>query len=144
MEAALNAVGDSVALGVEAIAIVVIAMGTVEAVGSTIRIMRAPRVTGVDRRAVWLEFAGWLVAALTFQLAADIIRTSLSPNWDEVGRLGAIAAIRTLLSYFLDREVERTSALQRGAVDALPGGTTVRDIRTQETRKPWQAYRTDE
>jgi len=144
MEAALYAVGHSVALGVEAIAIVVIAMGTVEAVGSTIRIMRAPRVTGVDRRAVWLDFAGWLVAALTFQLAADIIRTSLSPNWDEVGRLGAIAAIRTLLSYFLDREVERTSALQRGAVDALPGGTTVRDIRTQETRKPWQAYRTDE
>src|SRR6185369_6556082 len=72
MEAILYAVGHSVALTVEAIAIVVIATGTVEAVGNTIRIMRAPRVTGADRRTVWLDFAGWLVAALTFQLAADI------------------------------------------------------------------------
>ena len=112
MDDVLYGIGHSVALAVEAIAIVIIATGTVEAVANIIRIMRAPRMTGVDRRAVWLDFAGWLVAALTFQLAADIINTSFSPSWDEVGRLGAIAAIRTFLSYFLDREVESTRRLQ--------------------------------
>lgn len=72
MEAVLYTVGHSVALAVEAIAIVIIATGTVEAVRNIVRIMRAPHVTGANRRTVWLDFAGWLVAALTFQLAADI------------------------------------------------------------------------
>ena len=144
MEAALYAFGHSVALAVEAIAVVIIAVGTVEAVVSVARLLREPRVTGIERRSVWLDFAGWLVAALTFQLAADIISTSFSPSWDDVGRLGAIAAIRTFLSYFLDREVESTRALQRATADTSPGRTTLRDVRAQEARQPWQAYRTDE
>jgi uncharacterized membrane protein len=145
MEAVLYAFGHSVALAAEAIAIVVIATGTVEAVGNTIRIMRTSRATGTDRRAVWLDFAGWLVAALTFQLAADIISTSFSPSWNEVGRLGAIAAIRTFLSYFLDREVENTRRLQHtGATDARSARPMLRDVPPKEGMRPWQAYRTDE
>jgi uncharacterized membrane protein len=112
MEDVLYAIGHSVALAVEAIAIVIIAIGAAEAVANVVRLMRGRGGTGVERRAVWLDFARWLVAALTFQLGADIIGTSLSPSWDEVGRLGAIAAIRTFLSYFLDREVESTRRLQ--------------------------------
>jgi uncharacterized membrane protein len=73
------------------------------------------KTTNMQMRSVWLQFAHWLVAALTFQLAADIVNTSLAPTWDEVGRLGAIAAIRTFLSYFLDREVESTRKLQHAA-----------------------------
>jgi len=133
MEAALSAFGHSVALAVEAIAIVIIAFGAVEAVAKITRTMRMPRATGVERRAVWLDFAGWLVAALTFQLAADIISTSFSPNWTEVGRLGAIAAIRTFLSYFLDREAENTRRLQHaGAADARSPRPMLRDVRPQE------------
>ena len=133
MDALLYGIGHSVALAVEAIAIVIIAVGTIEAAVSVVRILRAPRVSGVERRSVWLDFAGWLVAALTFQLAADIISTSFSPSWDEVGRLGAIAAIRTFLSYFLDREVESTRRLQlTGATDSRTGRTTLRDVRPQQ------------
>ena len=133
MEAALSAFGHSVALAVEAIAMVIIAFGAVEAVAKITRTMRMPRATGVERRAVWLDFAGWLVAALTFQLAADIISTSFSPNWEQVGRLGAIAAIRIFLSYFLDREVENTRRLQHaGARDAQTPRPMLRDARPQE------------
>jgi uncharacterized membrane protein len=133
MEAFLYGIGHSVALAVEAIAIALVAVGTVEAVGGLVRILRAPRVTGVERRSVWLDFAGWLVAALTFQLAADIVSTSFSPSWDEVGRLGAIAAIRTFLSYFLDREVDSTRRLQlTGTTDSRAGRTTLRDVRSQQ------------
>ena len=133
MEAALSAFGHSVALAVEAIAIVIIAFGAVEAVAKITRTMRMPRATGVERRAVWLDFAGWLVAALTFQLAADIISTSFSPSWDEVGRLGAIAAIRIFLSYFLDREVENTRRLQHTvATDARSPRPMLRDVRPRK------------
>ena len=112
MESLLHDTGHVVALAMEATAIVLIAVGGVEALVGIVRAL-ANGATGTRRREIWLDFARWLVAALTFQLAADIAGTSFSPSWDEVGRLGAIAAVRTFLSFFLDREVEHTRALQR-------------------------------
>lgn len=50
-------------------------------------------------------YGRWLVAGLTFQLAADIIGTSIAPSWQEVGQLGAIAVIRTFLNFFLERDL---------------------------------------
>ena len=119
MEALLHTIAHYVALGVEAIAILIIAVGSIEALFNMARVMVAPAVTGIERRKVWLNFAQRLVAALTFQLAADIVSTSFSPSWDEVGRLGAVAVIRTFLSYFLDREVENTRKLQHPTARTL-------------------------
>jgi uncharacterized membrane protein len=70
-------------------------------------------------RAIWLRYARWLVAALTLQLAADIIETSISTSWQAIGRVGAIAVIRTALNFFLDRDVGEMRARdqERAAVD---------------------------
>jgi uncharacterized membrane protein len=46
----------------------------------------------------------WL--GLEFELAADIVRSAISPTWTEIGQLGAIAAIRTVLNYFLEKDIE--------------------------------------
>jgi uncharacterized membrane protein len=43
--------------------------------------------------------------ALEFQLGADILSTAIAPSWDEIGKLGAIAVIRTGLNYFLSIEM---------------------------------------
>lgn len=64
-------------------------------------------------RPAWLSFGRWLVAALTFQLAADIVETTLAPTWDDIGKLGAIAAIRTFLNFFLDRDMENLRERER-------------------------------
>lgn len=108
MEIMLHEIAHYVALAIEAVAIAIIAFGALEAVIAIVRVGVLPGMTNDDRRAVWLTFARWLVAGLTFQLAADLVNTSLAPTWDELGHLAAIAAIRTFLSYFLDREVEDT------------------------------------
>ena len=113
MEATLHEIGHYVALVIEAIAIAVIAFGALEAVIGIVRVALRAGTTNDDRRAVWLEFARWLVAGVTFQLAADLVNTSFSPTWDELGHLAAIAAIRTFLSYFLDKEVEDTRERQK-------------------------------
>ena len=44
---------------------------------------------------------------LEFELAADIVRSAISPNWKDIGMLGAIAAIRTFLNYFLERDIDK-------------------------------------
>lgn len=113
MEATLHEIAHYVALIIEAVAVAIIAIGAVEALIGMLRVGMGTEGTGAARRGVYLHFARWLVAGLTFQLAADVVNTSFSPTWDEIGHLAAIAAIRTFLSFFLDREMQDTRELQR-------------------------------
>jgi uncharacterized membrane protein len=106
MEALLHHIAHYVALVLEGLAILVIAFGAVEALSGMFRVMLARRASHAEQRAVWLKFAHWLVAGLTFQLAADIVQTTIAPSWDDIGRVAAIAAIRTFLTFFLDRDIE--------------------------------------
>jgi uncharacterized membrane protein len=119
MEAALVAVTNYVALAIDFIAFLVIAFGSVEAFVAVVRGLAAPGpVAGEERRAVWLRYARWLVAGLTFQLAADIVGTAIAPTWDEIGRLGAIAVIRTFLNYFLERDIGQVRERQVARLDS--------------------------
>lgn len=64
-----------------------------------------------------LRFARYLAFALELQLGADILSTAVAPSWDQIGKLGAIAVIRTALNYFLRKELSeetRTSAHAEG------------------------------
>jgi uncharacterized membrane protein len=101
----LNFASELTIVAIDAIALSVIIVGTVEVTIAVARAAFAPPSTQT-RRDIWLRYARWLVAALTFQLAADIIETSISTNWQTTGRVGAIAVIRTFLNYFLERDVE--------------------------------------
>lgn len=96
---------EYVALGVNILAILAIAIGCIQGAAGLSHLLL---FGGSEEklRPVWLAFGRWLVAALTFQLAADIVETTLAPDWDDIGKLGAIAAIRTALNYFLDRDME--------------------------------------
>jgi uncharacterized membrane protein len=100
-----------VALGIEAIGVVVIAIGTIEAIVAVVRIMLGTR-SPVEKRGAWMRYARWLVAGLTFQLAGDIVHSAIAPTWDEIGRLAAIAVIRTFLTYFLDRDIDQMRDLK--------------------------------
>jgi uncharacterized membrane protein len=61
-----------------------------------------------DRMEIRLTLGKSLALALEFLLAADVLRTAVAPNWDDIGKLAAIAALRTLLNYFLERELKHT------------------------------------
>ena len=61
---------------------------------------------------IYVRFGRWLVAGLTFQLAADVIETattSTADGWYDIGRLAAVAVIRTFLSFFLERDMRAMS-----------------------------------
>ena len=105
---------------IDAVALLVIVFGTLHAAVSVVRGMFGT-MSGQTRREVWLHYARWLVAGLTFQLAADIIETAITTDWESLARLAAIAVIRTFLNYFLERDMsevrEQLSGL-RTAPDA--------------------------
>ncbi|HBQ99988.1 MULTISPECIES: DUF1622 domain-containing protein [unclassified Roseofilum] len=52
-----------------------------------------------------IKLGSWLALALEFQLGADILATTVAPSWESLGKLGAIAIIRTFLNYFLNQEL---------------------------------------
>lgn len=64
--------------------------------------------SSIDKMEIRLSLGKSLALALEFLLAADILRTAVAPNWDDIGKLAAIAALRTLLNYFLERELKHS------------------------------------
>jgi len=117
MEILFQEIARFVALAIQAIAVLVVAIGTLRAVVDMVRVALASGGRE-EQRKVWVHYARWLVAGLTFQLAADVVSTSFSPTWDEVGKLAAVAGIRTVMSFFLDREMEDVGRLRQAR--ALP------------------------
>jgi uncharacterized membrane protein len=91
-------------LSVEIVGALLIAIGAVLAVGRLLGIMRKP--AGVRYERTRLQLARFLSLGLEFQLAADILGTTVAPSWTQIGKLGAIAVIRTGLNYFLAREMK--------------------------------------
>ena len=64
-----------------------------------------------------MVFGGWLVVALEFQLAADIVGTIVSPTTAHLVELGAIAVIRTFLNYFLGKELKEERETTRETIE---------------------------
>jgi uncharacterized membrane protein len=54
---------------------------------------------------VRLDLGRFLALGLEFQLASDLLRTAVAPSFDQIGKLAAVAAIRTALNFFLGREI---------------------------------------
>jgi len=120
MEEVLHEAAYFIALCLEGLALVAVVIGAVEAAIGIVRHVRITHIGNAAKRAVWLEFARWLVAALTFQLAADVVTTTIAPTWDDIGRVAAIAAIRTFLTFFLDRDID-TIRLRQHEMSSLGG-----------------------
>ena len=59
---------------------------------------------------VRLDVGRFLALGLEFQLASDLLRTAVAPSFEEIGKLAAIAAIRTALNFFLGREIREERA----------------------------------
>lgn len=91
-------------LGVELVGAIIISLGIVVAGALLVRALLARRTA--DFTAIRLTLARYLALALEFQLGADILSTAIAPSWEQIGKLGAIAVIRTALNFFLSKEMQ--------------------------------------
>ena len=64
-------------------------------------------------RQIWIRFATWILLALEFALAADLVRTAVAPTWDDIAKLAVIATIRTMLNYFLAKDIAEFEPVER-------------------------------
>ena len=98
-------------LAVETVGALIIALGVILAAIEFTQILFAKK--GGNYNNVRLLLARYLALALEFQLGADILSTAIAPSWDQIGKLGAIAVIRTALNYFLSREIDEEKEIAR-------------------------------
>lgn len=57
-------------------------------------------------RKIRAGFGTYMLLGLEFLIASDILKTVLEPGWSELIILGGIVALRTILSFFLNREIK--------------------------------------
>jgi len=116
MEELFRRVAWDIALCIEAAAVLIVGIAALRAVVALL-----PGAAHRSRNEVFLRFGSWMLLGLEFELAADVLRTAIAPTWNQIGQLGAIAAIRTFLNFFLERDVENLNKPTSTPGRANPG-----------------------
>ncbi|WP_425399199.1 DUF1622 domain-containing protein [Aeoliella sp.] len=102
-----------VKLGIEVFGATLVTIGVGVAIVHWVRTVRSGKEQ--DFAQTRLILARYLSLALEFQLGADILGTAVSPSWDHIGKLAAVAIIRTGLNYFLMMEMKAQAPLDNHA-----------------------------
>jgi len=121
-------------LVIEAAAVLVITFGSLEALFTLLLVMARPSASHGMRKAIWRRFGVWLLLGLEFALAADIITSVISPTWQDIGELGAIAVIRTFLNYFLEHDLENAASAAERAQNTVPSTERTRELAADSVR----------
>ena len=74
----------------------------------------------IPKEEIRLSLARSLTLALEFEVGADILRTVVTPTWNDIVLLGAIILLRTVLNYFLQRELDAATKRAAGMLATEP------------------------
>jgi uncharacterized membrane protein len=121
-------------LFIEAAAVLVVTFGSLEALFKLLVVMARPAASHGMRKSIWRRFGLWLLLGLEFALAADIITSVISPTWQDIGELGAIAVIRTFLNYFLEHDLENAQKAAEYAHTSVPSPERTRELAADSVR----------
>lgn len=122
LETAKNII-EILARGVEFAAALIIGIAAIEATFKSLMLFLRPRADPQLKNEVRLTFGRWLAVALELELGADILNTAVTPTWTDIGKLAAIATLRTALNYFLEREIAAESRPEQLAAEKRTSST---------------------
>ncbi|BAZ49319.1 hypothetical protein NIES4103_19310 [Nostoc sp. NIES-4103] len=124
LETWLKLIVGYLAAGTEIAAAVVIGGAVIRGIAAYLRLLFSRSKQHFDAtEAVRLQLGRVLALGLEFTVASDILRTAVAPTRQDILNLGAIVLLRTLLNYFLEREI------QQGEQRRLPESELDRSIR---------------
>lgn len=113
---------EYLARGVEFAAALIIAIAAARATWQSLRLLFSSDAPPQAKVAVRLTLGRWLAVALEFELAADVLNTAVTPTWSDIEKLAAIAALRTALNYFLEKEIRDESEPSQKNAEANVAG----------------------
>lgn len=89
---------------VEAYGALVVVLGVIRAIAEYLRTLFRPE--SVHLASLRVRLGQSMVVGLEFQVAADILKTGLSPTWNDVLLLAALIGLRSVLNYILECELK--------------------------------------
>ncbi|HEY9724850.1 MAG TPA: DUF1622 domain-containing protein [Chroococcales cyanobacterium] len=108
LESWLKIIVGYLAAGAEIAAAIVIGLGIIRGIWDYLRQLLSRSRKHVDAtEAIRLKLGRVLALGLEFTVASDILRTAVAPTRQDILNLGAIVLLRTLLNYFLEREIQQ-------------------------------------
>ena len=107
----LELIVDYLAFGAEIAAALVIGVAVVQGIFRYLKNLLNPSKDSADAtESIRLRLGQVLALGLEFTVASDILRTAVAPTRQDILILGAVVLLRTLLNYFLDREIREERA----------------------------------
>lgn len=95
-----------IAFIINALAIIITVWGVSLAIYEFIKKELQRKSTFLKNEKIRIQLGSYLILALELFIASDIIRTVITPTWQGLGILVAIIVIRTILSYFLTKDIK--------------------------------------
>jgi uncharacterized membrane protein len=105
MEEVAKEITVNVSHAVEILAAIIIGFAVVKTVYGYLLLLK-PAVTKITSAAIRVDFGSSVAVSLELLLGADVLATAVSPSWNDIGTLAAIAVLRTSLNYFLGKELK--------------------------------------
>lgn len=103
----LKVMVDYLAGGAEIAAAIVIGAAVIRSIFTYARQLFSRRQHIDSTVSIRLQLGRSLALGLEFTVASDILRTAVAPTRQDIVNLGAIVLLRTLLNYFLEREIQQ-------------------------------------
>lgn len=108
LEEWLKVIVGYLAAGAEIAAAIVIGGAVIRGIGTYLRQLFSRSRQHFDAtESIRLKLGRVLALGLEFTVASDILRTAVAPTRQDILNLGAIVLLRTLLNYFLEREIQQ-------------------------------------
>ncbi|BDI19643.1 hypothetical protein ANSO36C_54450 [Nostoc cf. commune SO-36] len=108
LEIWLKVIVGYLAAGTEIAAAIVIGAAVIRGIAAYLRLLFSRSKQHFDAtEGIRLQLGRVLALGLEFTVASDILRTAVAPTRQDILNLGAIVLLRTLLNYFLEREIQQ-------------------------------------
>jgi uncharacterized membrane protein len=106
MEQVARQVTIQVSYAVEILAAIIIGIAIIQTLFSYFSLFK-PSGKKITKEEIRVQFGSSVAVSLELLLGADVLATAVAPTWDEIGKLAAIAILRTALNYFLEIELNK-------------------------------------
>lgn len=105
MEEIAKQITVNVSHAVEILAAIIIGMAVIKTMYNYLLLIK-PSVSKITKEEIRVSFGSAVAVSLELLLGADVLATAVAPSWDDIGKLAAIAVLRTALNYSLGKELK--------------------------------------
>lgn len=105
MEEVAKQITINISHAVEILAAIIIGFAVLKTIYNYFFLVKRT-VNKITKEEIRVNFGSSVAVSLELLLAADVLATAVAPGWDAIGKLAAIAVLRTALNYFLAKELK--------------------------------------